>query len=150
MGAWSWDLRASKAPKCSSTLYVPANLTFRSAERHYAYLTRGQLMTDETSSPINSDLVGDAAVLAAISGTDWKKTPGLTEQELIDAGLMEPPAAPVFSQVDLAPAPPRVQNWQPCTGSEITAMLRAVDAGFKRFAGFTQNDVLAFLSGKGL
>lgn len=120
-------------------------------------------MTDETSTPINSDLVGDAAVLAAIAGTveqppsSTSPPPvdnahvetgaelfdhraiglGLTEQELVDAGIMEAPAEPA-------------KSWQACNGPDITAMIKATTAGFVRTPGFTREDVFAFLASKGL
>lgn len=68
---------------------------------------------------------------------------GLTEAELVAAGVWQP----VVTAEPLAPVP---ESWRACTGPDVTAMIKASQAGFVRTPGFTRADVLAFLAAKGL
>lgn len=60
---------------------------------------------------------------------------GLTEADLVAGDVVTPEPQP---------------NWRAVTGPEVTAMIKAAQAGFVRTPGFTKADVLAFLASKGL
>lgn len=55
--------------------------------------------------------------------------------------------APVIAAEPLAATP---ESWRACTGQDISAMIKAAQAGFVRTPGFTRADVYAFIASKGL
>jgi hypothetical protein len=62
---------------------------------------------------------------------------GLTDADLVEAGIMSPPA-------------PRVRKYTPCTGSQITTFLKAANAGMKEPHFASEDEVEAFVKERGL
>lgn len=117
-----------------------------------AYIGGPMSTEDIFSAAAGAQSAEEAAALALIAGVPSTAPPpvdlnapfdvkadglGLTETELVEAGIME--AAPV-------------ENWRPVGGQEVQLMLRAITAGFERTPGVpvTKSEVLAFLGSKGL
>lgn len=70
-------------------------------------------------------------------------TPDVTEPEAIEPETVESEVAP---EVELAEPAPRVRQYIPCTGRQISRFIAAVDAGMQDAHYASEGEVEAFLA----